>query len=221
MAKALFVTLLYYLFGALTFFLSAGRIDLPLAWLYIVTNALLGIATVLILAKRDPALLQERLKPGPGEHDKIYKVFGTVCYFVLFILAGLDVGRRHWSPAVSPILQLFALLLDIGGLVFMLWAMMTNAFFSSAVRLQPDRNQVLITSGPYRFMRHPGYTGGILYLIFSGLALGSWWAGLTVLPMLVLTIRRTLLEDALLQRGLPGYAEYAAKVPFRLLPHVW
>jgi protein-S-isoprenylcysteine O-methyltransferase Ste14 len=99
--------------------------------------------------------------------------------------------------------------------------MFTNSFFSLAVRLQPDRKQKVVTSGPYAVVRHPGYTGGFLYLIFNGLALGSWWAILTAIPMLALTIRRTLLEDAMLRRGLEGYGEYATSVRYRLIPGIW
>ena len=221
MAKALFVTGIYYVLAAIIYFLAAGRLDLPLAWLYFVTNALLGAGIVVAIGRRDPGLLRERLKPGPGEQDKIYKAFGTLFYIVQLVVAGIDAGRRHWPPTVGPSLQFASFLFVTVGLLIMTWAMLANAFFSSAVRLQPDRNQVVISSGPYRFLRHPGYAGGILYLIFGGLALGSWWASLTAIPMLALTIRRTLLEDALLQHGLPGYPEYAARVPFRLIPHVW
>lgn len=98
--------------------------------------------------------------------------------------------------------------------------MLANSFFSIAVRLQPDRNQVVVSRGPYQYVPHPGYTGGILYLLFGGLALGSWWASLTAIPALALTVRRTLLEDSMLHAGLPGYADYAKKVSFRLTPGI-
>lgn len=99
--------------------------------------------------------------------------------------------------------------------------MFANPFFSLAVRLQPDRNQAVVSRGPYAIVRHPGYTGGILYLIFTGLALGSWWATFATILVLALRVRRTMLEDAMLRAGLNGYHEYAVRVRFRLLPGVW
>jgi protein-S-isoprenylcysteine O-methyltransferase Ste14 len=118
-------------------------------------------------------------------------------------------------------LQATSLLLVFAGLLMLIWAMLANPFFSSAVRLQPDRKQVLVSTGPYRLVRHPGYTGGILYLIFTSLALGSWWAELLAIPMLVLTLRRALMEDSMLRDGLEGYRDYSVKVRFRLIPGVW
>ena len=104
----------------------------------------------------------------------------------------------------------------------MAWAMFTNRFFSSAVRLQADRGQLVIDSGPYQFVRHPGYTGAVPYLAFGGLALGSWHATvISGVPMIVMSLRRTLLEDKMLREGLSGYEAYAAKVKYLFLPGIW
>jgi len=104
---------------------------------------------------------------------------------------------------------------------FSLWAMWTNRFFSSVVRIQTDRGHHVVQGGPYRLIRHPGYVGAILSVLSTAVVLGSLWslipAGLTT----VLVSVRTALEDATLQRELPGYAEYASKVRYRLLPGVW
>lgn len=221
MFKAVIATVFYYVASALLYFLAAGRWNLPLAWLYFLINFLVGLGLVIVIGIKDPGLLQERLKPAPGEQDKLYRPFATALALIQLIVAGIDAGRRHWPPTVSPRLQFAAILLVFVGLLLLTWAMLTNSFFSLAVRLQPDRNQAVVCTGPYQFVRHPGYTGGILYLVFGGLALGSWWASLTAIPALALTIRRTLLEDSMLQTGLPGYAEYAARVPFRLFPGIW
>lgn len=221
MRKTIIVSVLFYSFSALAYFLPAGRLDLPFAWCYFVANAVLGLWTVAIADARNPGFAEERLRPAPGERDRLFKPVGTVCSLILLVLSGLDVGRFHWAPVVGWRLQLTALLLDLLGLGLVCWSMLANSFFSSAVRLQPDRSQVLVTSGPYRIVRHPGYTGGLLYLALNGLALGSWWAGIAAIPMLVLTIRRTLLEDAMLQAGLVGYPEYSNQVPYRLIPGIW
>jgi protein-S-isoprenylcysteine O-methyltransferase Ste14 len=221
MRKTVVVSILFYSFSALVFFASAGRVDLPFAWAYFLLNAILGLGTVAIAESKSPGFAQERLRPAPGEKDRLFKPVGTVSSTALLIIAALDVGRFHWPPVVGFKLQLAGFLLDMLGLLLVCWSMLANSFFSSAVRLQPDRGQVVVSSGPYRFVRHPGYTGGILYLAMNGLALGSWWAGLAAIPMLILTIRRTLVEDSMLQTGLVGYADYSKQVPYRLLPGVW
>ena len=221
MRKVLVVSIAFYSLTALLYFLCAGRFDLPLAWCYFVGNAVFGLGTVAIADARSPGFAQERIKPAPGEQDRLFKPAGMLCSFAVLMLAGIDVGRFHWRPAVDWRLQLLALILHLAALLLVCWAMLANAYFSSAVRLQPDRGQVLVRNGPYAFVRHPGYTGGILYLALNGLALGSWWAGLAGIPMIILTFRRTVLEDRMLQSGLAGYAEYAKEVRYRLLPGIW
>ena len=221
MAKAIVATILFSAVSAALFFLSAGRWDLPLAWLYFLGNFLVSIALVLVLGIKDPGLLKERLRPAPGDQDKVYRPVSMVLAVLQLMIAGFDAGRRHWPPIVSAGLQVTAFLLVLAGLLLVTWALFTNSFFSLAVRLQPDRNQVVISTGPYRYVRHPGCAGGILYVALTGLALGSWWASLAAIPILALIIRRIFLEEAMLRTGLPGYSEYAGKVPFRIIPGVW
>ena len=221
MARVIFVSLAFYAFCLLLYFLVAGRFDLPLAWVYFLATAALGLGTVIIADLKSPGFARERLKPAPGEQDRLFKPVGSICSFAILIVAGLDVGRFHWRPAVGSRTQLLALAFDLVGLLFVCWGMLENAYFSSAVRLQPDRGQVVVSSGPYAIVRHPGYAGGILYLALNGLALGSWWAGLATIPMLFLTVRRTALEDKMLQGGLTGYAEYSRYVRYRLVPGIW
>ena len=101
------------------------------------------------------------------------------------------------------------------------WAMLVNRFFSRAVRLQPDRGQQVVTSGPYRLVRHPGYSGGLLLLLSAGFALGSWIAMAPILLMLPLMVRRTLIEKSMLANALPGYADYMQRVRSRIVPGIW
>ena len=96
-----------------------------------------------------------------------------------------------------------------------------NAFFAATVRIQTDRGQSVVSSGPYAWVRHPGYLGSVVYDLFAPLMLGSWWAYVPVLVVLALIFVRTRLEDATLQAELPGYAEYAARVRWRLIPGLW
>jgi len=221
MRKTIVVSILFYSFSALAYFLPAGRLDLPFGWWYFGLNAIIGIGAVAIADAKTPGFAQERLRPAPGEKDRWFKPVGSICSLVLLVTAGLDVGRYHWTPAVGWGIQLAAFVLDMAGLVLVCWSMVVNSYFSSAVRLQPERGQAVVNSGPYSVVRHPGYTGGIVYLALNALALGSWWAGLAAVPMLFLTIRRTLLEDAMLQSGLTGYADYSQQVRYRLFPGIW
>ena len=99
--------------------------------------------------------------------------------------------------------------------------MLVNRFFSRAVRLQPDRGQQVVASGPYRLVRHPGYSGGLLLLLSAGFSLGSWIAMVPTLLMVLLMVRRTLNEERMLARALPGYADYMRQVRSRIVPGVW
>ena len=212
----------YDVVSAAIYFLSAGGTDLPIAWVYFGGNLVFGLAFCVVLARKNPELIAERMKPGPGEQDRVTKLAGLVLLLLQLILAGLDVGRYHWTAPISFAAQVAAVVLAVVGYGLAAWATYTNRFFSSAVRLQPDRKQIVIDQGPYSVVRHPGYAGMLLYLPFSGIALGSWLAGLLAGVLLTfLLLRRTLLEDAMLRRGLPGYDAYAARVKYRLIPGVW
>lgn len=221
MRKVVVVTLVFYSAMAALYFFCAGRADLPFAWCFFTLHMVFGLGTVMVADRQSPGFAQERLKPAGGEQDRVFKPVASVCSLAVLVIAGLDVGRLHWWPAVGWRVQLAGFLLDFGGFLMVCGAMLNNAYFSSAVRLQPDRAQVVVRTGLYSIVRHPGYTGGILYLALNGLALGSWWAGIAAIPMVMLTLRRTVLEDKMLQAGLAGYAEYAKDVRFRLVPGIW
>ena len=136
-------------------------------------------------------------------------------------VAALDGGRYHWSPPLSPVVYSVGYVLLAFGYVLMLWAMWTNRFFSAVVRIQTDRGHAVVQEGPYRFVRHPGYVAITPLLAATPFALGSFWALIPAGLGVVLFVIRTALEDAALQRELPGYAEYARKVRYRLVPGVW
>ena len=214
--------IVYLALWATIYFTCAGRTDLPLAWWYFGLNLGLGLLVSVALARLNPDLIGERLKPGPGEQDKVFKIASTILAVLMVALAGMDVGRYHWSAPVAPSAQIAGLVLVLLGYALLTWALLINRFFSSAVRLQPDRQQSVIDRGPYAYVRHPGYAGAIPYMVFTGLALGSWLSTLlTCVPLVLFFIRRTMLEEAMLRKGLPGYAEYAARVRYRLIPGVW
>jgi protein-S-isoprenylcysteine O-methyltransferase Ste14 len=203
---------------AAVLFGSAGRWDLPMFWAY------LGVWFATMLAGSlvaDPTLARERLRPGPGGQDYLSIVVVSLLWLGHYVVAGLDVGRCHWSDSVPLIVQVIGLLAMAAAMAVMIWAVAVNRFFSSVIRLQTDRGHHLITSGPYRYVRHPAYAASPYLLIGGGLALGSWLATLIGLVMALLLLRRTALEDRFLREKLEGYAAYAEKVRYRVFPGVW
>lgn len=209
------------LFG-IVLFAPAGRLDLPMFWAYLVVNLTIGLVGMVLMAVRSPDLIQHRTRLGASDvPDQLYRVALGLGYISHYVVAGLDAGRFHWSGDFPPFIQLVGLLGYVAGVGFGTWAEVSNPFFIGAVRIQEDRGQRVITAGPYQIVRHPGYAGGALFMIFSGLALGSWWSVLPMLLVIPTLIRRTMLEDHLLQQKLSGYADYAAKVRYRLIPGIW
>ena len=139
-----------------------------------------------------------------------------------WIIAGLDRGRLHWTDSVPLWLQAVGLFTIAAAYALAFWAMLVNRFFSSVVRIQSDRGQHVVTSGPYAFVRHPGYSAGILILGASGIALGSWFAAAVLVAVsFPFLFYRVINEDRLLQTRLDGYADYARDVRWRLVPGIW
>ncbi len=203
---------------AASLFGSAGRLDLPWFW------ALIGFSIVLMftaLRAIEPDLMRERLRPAPGGVDRSLRWLMLPFLLAQLIVAGLDVGRFGWSGPVPLVVHGTGLLLFVSGMALAMRAMAVNRFFSPVVRIQVERGHRLITEGPYRFVRHPGYAGMLLSFLGSGLGLGSWWSLLPSIPVVVLILRRTILEDCYLRERLDGYAGYAERVRYRLLPGVW
>jgi protein-S-isoprenylcysteine O-methyltransferase Ste14 len=194
-------------------FASAGRWDLPFVW------AILGLLAAFYLALAvfaDPGMMRERLAPGPGNRDRVTRLYGGGVLVGHWVLAGLDEGRFQWSLVPWQV-QLAGVVGYAAALGVLFWAMRANRFYSSVVRVQADRGHHPVAAGPYRFVRHPGYAATLFAMFSGGVALGSWLAMLPLLVFFGLFIRRTLLEDRLLQQELEGYAEYAQKVRYRLI----
>jgi protein-S-isoprenylcysteine O-methyltransferase Ste14 len=208
---------------AVVLFASAGRVDLPMFWIYLAAHSGAQLAMALLVFRRNRALLEERQKPG--ENAKVWdrsllRVY-TLFTLSLFVAAGLDVGRFHWSDTVPLWGQVAALVGFVLSFAFNIWAMAVNDFYSRVVRIQGDRGQYVVTDGPYRFVRHPSYMGTAFSWACAALALGSWLALAPVALIAVTLTVRTALEDKTLQEELPGYKEYAQRVRYRLLPGVW
>jgi protein-S-isoprenylcysteine O-methyltransferase Ste14 len=204
--------------GAMVF-IAAGRIDLPFVWAWLIVMATVVLASAFLL----PAdLLHERQHPGrEGRlHDR-HRALVVPLLALSWVLAGVDLGRSHWSDVMPAWLRVAGLVGYVAAIALDLWAMRTNRFFSSVIRVQRDRGHEVITSGPYRFVRHPGYVGMIAAIVFEGFVLGSWVALAPVLVVVLLFLRRTINEDRMLRRDLAGYEQYTRHVRFRLVPGVW
>jgi protein-S-isoprenylcysteine O-methyltransferase Ste14 len=198
-------------------FLAAGRWDLPFVWAYVAAYALLAVSGLVTV---DADLIRERTRSGLRDKSPTVTA-AKLLNWAHLITAGLDVGRYHWSDTVPIPLQILGLVGFVVAFGLVVWAMAVNRFFVPTVRIQPERGHHLITSGPYRYVRHPGYAGTIVGVLCSGLVLGSW---ISVIPMLGLAgviLRRAVLEDRFLATELQGYEEYTERVRFRLFPRVW
>ena len=209
---------LFVIAAGVALFASAGTLAIFTFWIYLLIFAAVIVASFLWL---DPGLLRERLRPAGKRPPLALRLF-TLVVFAHWIVAGLDRGRFHWSDSVPQWLQAAALIVFASGYALALWAMAVNRFFSSVVRIQNDRGQYVVDAGPYAVIRHPGYAAGILILLASGVALGSWFAtALVAICSLPFLLYRAITEDRVLQAELPGYRDYAARVRWRLLPGLW
>jgi protein-S-isoprenylcysteine O-methyltransferase Ste14 len=203
-------------------FLPSGRLDYWQGWLFFGLN-LASIILSLRLLKDDLGLISERLHPGAGIKwwDKGYYLLSTPLCFAAIVVAALDAGRRHWSSRPAAIIYGLGLAAFLAGQGLFLWAKSVNPFFSSVSRIQSDRGQSVCREGPYRFCRHPGYLGGLLFGLATPIVLGSYWALIPQGLAAPLLIARTFLEDRMLKRDLLWYTEYAKTVRFRLIPGLW
>jgi protein-S-isoprenylcysteine O-methyltransferase Ste14 len=208
--------------GALLF-ASAGTLQWPGAWAFLATSAVLGPACGLWLARTDPALLAERLRltarDGQPAADKKFMLVFVATAFVWFVAIGID-RRAHASHVPLPLeaLGLAMYLLSTG---FIMWVFHENSFAAPVVKVQAERAHHVISTGPYAWVRHPMYSGVMLFFIGAPLLLGSWW-GVAMAPLFVVLFAiRIAIEERALIAGLPGYADYTAQVRYRLVPGFW
>ena len=200
---------------------SAGRWDLWNVWAYATIYMAGMVAGTIVVYRTDPTLFQERIRPGPGGKDPKLRWLAIPVMLAHMVLAGLDMGRLHWSGEVPVVVEVLGLVILAGAMAMSSWAMRVNRFFSSDARIQRDRGHTVVTGGPYQYIRHPGYVGAILMALGSPLALGSYVSGLPMVVVGLLIVRRLLIEERMLLAELEGYTDYAARVHYRLLPGIW
>ena len=203
-------------------FWSAGRIDWWPAWAAIAVWLAWFTAMDIIILRFNPELMAERLIPPKGAKtwDRTILSILRLMQLVRYILAGLD-QRYGWTGGFPLAAQISALTVCILTSGLFSWALASNIFFSQIVRIQADRGHAVATNGPYRYVRHPGYIGMILFEFGISALLASWWALIAGGLCAILFIIRTALEDRTLQTELTGYVDYAHQVRYRLLPGIW
>ena len=209
------------LFAALIFW-PAGTIGWLQGWLYFGLLTASMLITFVYLQRVNPDVIVHRLqlKKGTKPWDKCWAVFFTPVFIAIYVVAGFDAVRFEWST-MPPWLWLAGLATWLSGNVLLTWAMGVNPFFEKTVRIQTERGHHVIDSGPYRFIRHPGYLGFFSWCLATPLLLGSWWSLLPALLAIASLVMRTALEDRTLHEELGGYREYAGRVRYRLLPGIW
>jgi protein-S-isoprenylcysteine O-methyltransferase Ste14 len=198
---------------------SAGIIKWIYAWIYALASVLVIITNAFLFPAE---LISERgrKKENVEKWDKIITGIIIIPWFTIYIIAGLDI-RFGWSPELALWIHIAALITFISGNALVSWAMIANNYFSTSVRIQYDRGHTVSSGGPYRYIRHPGYIGMIIYLLSTPIILGSFWALIPAIMTVILFIIRTSFEDNTLKNKLEGYKEYAEKVKYRLISGIW
>ena len=219
--KVIVVEFVEFLVMALALFLPAGTAAWPAAWVFLGLLFVCGLPITWWLLKYDPGLIEERMRFRPQlSWDKVF--IAIVLVFIVFwlILMPLDAVRFHWSRMPVELKTLGALMLLISLYISFL-TMRENPYSSAVVRVQKERAQTVISTGPYRYVRHPMYTGACLFFLGTALLLGSWYGVLCTPVFIGLFAVRAVLEERLLREELEGYDAYMAQVEYRFFPHVW
>jgi protein-S-isoprenylcysteine O-methyltransferase Ste14 len=209
---------------ALALFLAAGTVAWPAGWAFLVLFFGFTLALTRWLLRHDPGLLAERMtgigKPDQKTWDKLFFGAANVLFLAWLIVMPLDAVRFHWSHTPGW-LQVAGALLMLGSFYLFFLTFRENAYLSPAVRVQTEREQTVVSTGPYHYVRHPMYATAILMLTGATLLMGSW---VGFLPLAVLAVGiawRAVQEERTLRAELPGYAAYMARVKYRLIPYVW
>ena len=216
---------LWLLFTAVLLFVAAGTIGWGGGWVYILLTAACSTATTAWLFRHDPGLLAERLKSlvqrGQSAFDKALILVFFLLYYAWLAFMAADAVRFGWSK-VPAWLQAAGVLFSVIGYWVVFRAFKANSFAAPVIKIQRDRNQKVIDSGPYAVVRHPMYAGALPVFVGTALILGSWWGLLlAVVVMIPLLGLRIILEERTLEKELDGYVDYMKRVRYRLLPGIW
>lgn len=200
-----------------------GRLNWWNGWAMSAAYLLWTLGSIIFILPVNPQMLAERSRPHKDAKKWDLVMVGVMGIFVLitYVVACLDV-RNGWAPPFPLAAQIIGAVTAIFGyVVLVLWAMVANAYFTTVVRIQTERQHTVATTGPYRFVRHPGYVGAILFYLATPFMLSSRWALIPAVLAAAVVVVRTAKEDKTLQEELPGYKEYAERVRYRLIPGIW
>jgi protein-S-isoprenylcysteine O-methyltransferase Ste14 len=199
-------------------FVPAGSLKFWQGWIYLLIWFVPGLLTFGYFYKHDPKLIQRRMQfKEKVREQRCIMAFVYMIWLIAFVLPGLD-HRFGWSYQPSWI-TIFSQAVVLGGFVMTLWALKVNRFAARTIQVEP--NQEVISSGPYSIVRHPMYLGGTVMLLFTPLALGSYFALPAFALLIPVILLRLLNEEKVLRQELPGYAEYCLRTRFRLVPLLW
>jgi protein-S-isoprenylcysteine O-methyltransferase Ste14 len=224
LGKALLEVLAEFAVFTALLFVSAGTILWPAGWAFMALFFSFALAIVLWLAREDPELLAERMSSpiqrGQPLWDKVFVAVVLLLFVGWLILMALDAVRFGWSE-VPDWLQILGAIGVLISFYIMFLTFRENAYLAMVVKLQEERGQRVVSSGPYRYVRHPMYASMFVFFPATALLLGSWWGLLLCAVLLGLLVWRIPLEERMLENGLAGYDEYEGRVKYRLIPHVW
>ena len=224
LAKALLEVLAEFAVFVALLFVSAGTLLWPAGWAFMALFFSFALALVIWLAREEPELLEERMSSpmqrGQPLWDKVFVVAVMVLFVAWLILMPLDAVRFGWSE-VPDWLQILGALGVVLSFCIMFLTFRENAYLALVVKLQEERGQRVVSTGPYRYVRHPMYASTFSLFPASALLLGSWGGLMLCVVLLGLLVWRIPLEERMLEDGLAGYDEYARKVRYRLIPRVW
>jgi protein-S-isoprenylcysteine O-methyltransferase Ste14 len=208
------------LFGLV--FLPAGSVRWRPGWVFLAVLFLSFGISALVLARVNPIIYRarSRFQPGTMGWDKVLLAVMLPAMVAILPVAALDAGRFHWS-AVPYWLVGLAYVGLLSSIAIIAWAQAVNPFFEPGVRIQSERHQRVIDTGPYRLVRHPGYISALLMFFGMALSLGSFWAIVPAALASAILVLRASLEDRLLRAELAGYEAYSRRVRWRLIPGVW
>ncbi len=202
-------------------FVPAGRLDWTLGWIYVGIIVATVATNWVCLQRWNPELIERRMRFGKWTKtwDKVWAALSAPVMIAIYLVAGLE--ARGGDSSLPGTAWPLGLAIFIPGTALFTWSMVVNPFFEKTVRIQTDRGHRVIDTGPYAYVRHPGYLGFVGWILSAPLLLASAWAFVPALLTVVGLVIRTALEDRTLHAELPGYREYAARVRFRLIPGIW
>jgi protein-S-isoprenylcysteine O-methyltransferase Ste14 len=206
---------------AAALFFAAWSLDYPQAWTFLAVFSASVLAITLYLVKNDPKLLKRRMHSGPSAEketsQKLIQLFATIAFIAVLVFPAID-HRFGWSAAPLYAVAAGDVLVALG-LLMIFFVFRENTFASGIIDVDPE--QKVISTGPYRLVRHPMYLGALIMFLGIPLALGSWWGLFAIIPLTLVLVWRLLDEERFLSKRLPGYSEYRNKVRSRLVPFIW